>query len=133
MYACYSGSAPILPFLSTISMQRGYSSVVVGLIFTVFPIISIVVRPIVGAITDKYKCRKAGLILTSVMNCLLVFLLMFIPGAYVKTDIADADVIKLPTFWLFFGTIALLHTVLTARSVLENTICMGLLGKCSYI
>jgi len=58
---------------------------------------------------------------------------MSIPGTYVKTDIDDLDVIKLPTFWLFFGTITILNTGITARSVLETTICMGLLGKCSYL
>jgi len=128
-----AGAAPIIPFLSMISMQRGYSSVIVGSIFTLLPLPALFIRPAVGAITDKYKCRKPALITFLVINSLAFCLLMFIPGTNVETQIADVDVIKLPTFWLFFGTITILNTGITARSVLENTICMGLLGKCSYL
>ncbi|XP_060874398.1 major facilitator superfamily domain-containing protein 6-B-like [Metopolophium dirhodum] len=124
-----AGSAPIIPFLSTISMQRGYSSVIVGLIFTLLPLPALIVRPVVGAMTDKYKCRKIVLITLIVINCLIVCVLMFIPGTTIKTEIADVNVIKSPTFWLFFSTIAMLTTCTTARSVLENTICIGLLGE----
>ncbi|XP_022182048.1 major facilitator superfamily domain-containing protein 6-A-like isoform X2 [Myzus persicae] len=113
-------------------MQRGYSSVVVGLVFTLIPIPALFIRPFVGAITDKYKCRKSLLISLIAINSLLVCVLMFIPGTSVKTEISDVDVIKLPTFWLFFGTLTILNTGTMARSVLENTICLGLLGENKY-
>lgn len=130
MYPCHSaGAAPIIPFLPMILMQRGYSSVVVGSIFTLLPLPALFLRAAVGAITDKYKCRKPALIFFLVIISLVLCLLMFIPGTNVETQIDDVDVIKLPTFWLFIGSITILYAGIIARGVLENTICMGLLGK----
>ncbi|XP_050057858.1 major facilitator superfamily domain-containing protein 6-A-like isoform X2 [Aphis gossypii] len=123
------GAAPIFPFLTTISMQRGYSSVIVGLMFTLFTIPALLIRPVIGTITDKYKCRKTALILTIAMNCLALCALMFIPGTHVEKEIDDNDVIKSPLFWLFFSTIAIWHTSGNAEFVLENTICVALLGE----
>ncbi|CAI6363531.1 unnamed protein product [Macrosiphum euphorbiae] len=131
-FLAMASSAPIIPFLTTISMQRGYSSVIVGLIFTLLPLPALIVRPVIGALTDKYKCRKIALITLIAINCLIICVLMFIPGTTITTELPDINVIKSPTFWLFFSTIALLTTVTTARSVLENTICIGLLGENKY-
>lgn len=110
-------------------MQRGYSSVIVGLIFTLFTIPALLIRPVIGAITDKYKCRKTALISTIVLSCLALCALMVIPGTHVKTEIDDSYVIKSPLFWLFFSTLAIWNTSGTAKFVLENTICVALLGK----
>lgn len=109
-------------------MQRGYSSVVVGLMFTLFTIPALLVRPVIGSITDKYKCRKTALISTIAMNCLALCALMVIPGTHVEKEIDDNDVIKSPLFWLFFSTIAIWNTSGNAGFVLENTICVALLG-----
>ncbi|KAL5236076.1 hypothetical protein ACI65C_003486 [Semiaphis heraclei] len=127
-----ASAAPIIPFLPMILMQRGYSSVVVGSIFTLLPLPALFLRAAVGAITDKYKCRKPALIFFLVIISLVLCLLMFIPGTNVETQIDDVDVIKLPTFWLFIGSITILYAGIIARGVLENTICMGLLGENKY-
>ncbi|KAL4092012.1 hypothetical protein QTP88_026595 [Uroleucon formosanum] len=125
-------ATPITPFLSTILMQRGYSPVIIGLILTLLPLPALFIRPVVGAITDKYKCRKTVLISTIIINSLVVCALMFIPGKNVETEIADVNVIKSPLFWLFFTTVTILSTCMTTRSILENTICIGLLGENKY-
>jgi len=122
--------------LTTISKQRGYSPFVVGLIFMLQPIPGMLIRPIVGAVTDKYKCRRSVFIASSIITVVLVCLLAIIPGTTAKEEINDLDVIKSPLFWMFLSTIALLSMVGLVKSVLEDTICMDLLGKnkyCSFI
>lgn len=122
------GYAPFSPFLTTISKQRGYSAFIVGLIFMLQPIPGMLIRPIIGAVTDKYKCRRSVFILSSLITFVLVCLLSIIPGTTSKEEMNDLDVIKSPLFWLFFTTIALINTDGTVKSVLEDTICMDLLG-----
>ncbi|XP_015372474.1 PREDICTED: uncharacterized protein LOC107167801 [Diuraphis noxia] len=123
------GYAPFSPFLTTISKQRGYSAFIVGLIFMLQPIPGMLIRPIVGAVTDKYKCRRSVFIASSIITFVLVCLLSIIPGTTSKEEMNDLDVIKSPLFWMFFTTIALINTDGTVKSVLEDTICMDLLGK----
>jgi len=118
--------------LTTISKQRGYSAFIVGLIFMLQPIPGMLIRPIVGAVTDKYKCRRSVFIASSIITFLLVGLLSIIPGTTVKEEMNDLDAIKSPLFWMFFITIALINTDGTVKSVLEDTICMDLLGKKKY-
>jgi nitrate/nitrite transporter NarK len=111
------------------SRQRGYSTVIVGLIFTIIPLPALLVRPVIGVITDKYKCYKLAIILNIVVMSIFISMLMFIPGSVVKTEIDDENVIKSPLFWLFFSTIILLNASVSARTNLEDTICINLLGK----
>ncbi|CAI6360488.1 unnamed protein product [Macrosiphum euphorbiae] len=124
-----AGTATILPFLSTISKQRGYSPVIVGLIFTILPLLGLLVRPLIGAITDKYKCRKAVFVLIIAIRGLFITMLMFIPGSAVKIEMDDADVIKSPIFWLFFCTVTLYKIACNLSIVLEDTICIDILGE----
>lgn len=115
--------------MSTILRQRGYSSFLVGLIFTIIPLLGLLIRPIVGGITDKYKCRKSVFYLSIIITCLVLCFLMFIPGTAVGKELDYVDVLNSPLFWLFFGTVILFSTTLMVRTVLDDTICIGLLGK----
>ncbi|KAL4085458.1 hypothetical protein QTP88_027316 [Uroleucon formosanum] len=123
------GYAPFSPFLTTISKQRGYSAFIVGLIFTIQPIPGTLIRPIVGAVTDKYKCRRSVFIASLIITFVLICVLSIIPGTIVKEEMNDLDVIKSPLFWMFFITIALINMFGIVRAVLEETICMDLLGE----
>lgn len=129
---CYSGFAPLFPFMPTILKQRGYSAFIVGLIFMLLPFPGLLGRPLVGAITDKYKCRRSAFILCTIMIFLMVFALMLIPGTAVAEEIDDAVVLKSPLFWLFFSTITAIITLELVRIVLEDTICMDLLGTHTF-
>ncbi|KAF0746764.1 major facilitator superfamily domain-containing protein 6-A-like [Aphis craccivora] len=126
-------SAPIIPFLSTISKQRGYSSVIVGLVFTLLTIPALLVRPVIGAITDKYNCRKIALLLIILTNSVVLCVLILLPGTYVKTEIDDVDVLKSPLFWIFFSTLAVLYSGIMARSGMENTICIAFKSTTSIL
>ncbi|RZC34450.1 major facilitator superfamily domain-containing protein 6, partial [Asbolus verrucosus] len=62
-------TGPVQPFLSTYARQLGFSSVIVGLIFTILPICGMLAKPLVGAIADRFRCQKitflAGQLLTA--------------------------------------------------------------------
>jgi len=118
--------------MTTILKQRGYSAFIVGLIFMLQPIPGILIRPLIGVITDKYKCRRSVIILSSIITFVLVCLLSIIPGTISKEEMNDLDVIKSPLFWLFITTIVLINTDGMVKSVIEDTICMDLLGKNKY-
>lgn len=49
----FTGTAPVVPFMPTLGKQLGFSSVVVGNIYTILPIVGMLVKPIFGAIADK--------------------------------------------------------------------------------
>ncbi|XP_029346520.1 uncharacterized protein LOC107883906 [Acyrthosiphon pisum] len=88
--------------MSTIAKQRGYSSFIVGLVFAVMPLPGMLAKVIFGSLTDKYNCRRNG---------------------------RDSDAIRSPLFWLFWTTATLFATTTTVKNVLEDTICMNLLGE----
>lgn len=127
-----SGAATIIPFLSSMSKQRGYSSIIVGLIFTMLPIFGLLLKPIVGVITDKYKCHNSIIVLINIVNCIVVCVLIIIPGQTVENELKDMDVIKSPLFWLFSCCLITLMTGSFMKNVVDDTICMGLLGKNNY-
>jgi MFS family permease len=64
-----AGTGPVQPFLSTYARQLGFSSVVVGVIYTILPICGMLAKPLVGAISDRFRCQKimflAGQLLTA--------------------------------------------------------------------
>lgn len=128
----YPGAAAIIPFLTTVSKQRGYSSIIVGLIFTMIPIPGLLLKPIVGVVIDKYKCHKLIIILVEVVKSIIVSVLIFIPDQTVEKKLDDTAVIKSPLFWLFSCCLVTLKTGSFVRTVVDDTICIGLLSKINY-
>lgn len=49
----FLGTAPVVPFMPTLAKQLGYSSVVVGTMYTILPIIGMLAKPIFGFIADR--------------------------------------------------------------------------------
>ena len=49
----FLGTAPVVPFMPTLAKQLGYSSVVVGTMYTILPIIGMIAKPIFGFIADR--------------------------------------------------------------------------------
>lgn len=109
--------------------QQGYSAFIVGIIFSLQPIPGVLIRPVVGVITDKYKCRRLALIYSSMIIFVLVCLLFTIPFTAPQEEMDDLDVIKSPMFWSFFGLLTLISADGSVKNVLEETICMDLLGE----
>lgn len=53
-----SGTAPVVPYMPTLARQLGFSSVVVGTMYTVLNIIGMISKPGFGAIADRFKRQK---------------------------------------------------------------------------
>lgn len=109
--------------------QRGYSPVVIGFMFTIFTIPGLLLKPIVGVTIDKYKCHKLIIILGAIIKCIVVCVLIFVPSQTEEKELEDMVVIKSPIFWLFSCCLFSLKTVFFVKTVVDDTICMGLLGK----
>ncbi|BES96333.1 Nucleoside H+ symporter [Nesidiocoris tenuis] len=70
-----AASAPILPFLPVIAKDLGYSGTIVGAVLTCVPVLSLVSKPIAGAIADKFRIHKILYIYFLLAN--LLFFLIF--------------------------------------------------------
>ncbi|CAH1726834.1 unnamed protein product [Aphis gossypii] len=123
------GYAPLIPFLSTMAKQRGYSSFIVGFIFAVMPIPGLLAKLTFGMITDKFNCRRMVFVLSVFITSILVFIMLIIPDTNTNEEIDDVDAIRSPLFWLFWITITLFSATAMVKNVLEDTICMSLLGE----
>ncbi|XP_050548920.1 major facilitator superfamily domain-containing protein 6-like isoform X2 [Daktulosphaira vitifoliae] len=79
-YFLYMGGiAPIVSFLPTIAKQLGYSTVVVGTIYSILPILSLITKPIFGAIVDQFRVKKTIFLSFIMISALVSFALMFVP------------------------------------------------------
>lgn len=76
----YIGTAPIVPFITVYARQLGFSSVIVGLIFTIMNIACLLIRPTIGAIADKYKCQKLIFITAQFFTAITLLLVYFVPS-----------------------------------------------------
>ncbi|KAL1117183.1 hypothetical protein AAG570_004510 [Ranatra chinensis] len=54
-----AGTAPVWPFVATLAKQLGFSSLVVGTVNTLLPVIGVFVKPGAGALADRFQCRRA--------------------------------------------------------------------------
>ncbi|XP_050443466.1 major facilitator superfamily domain-containing protein 6-A-like isoform X2 [Adelges cooleyi] len=85
-YFLYMGGvAPIVSFLPTIAKQLGYSPMVVGTIYAILPILSLITKPVVGAIVDQYRVKKTVFLIFILISGLISFALMFIPEVPLDT------------------------------------------------
>lgn len=73
------GVAPILSFLPTVAKQLGYSTIVVGTIYCILPILSLIIKPIVGVIVDQLRVKKTLFLTFILITALTSFSLMFVP------------------------------------------------------
>lgn len=49
----YKATAPVVPFMPTLARQLGFSTVVVGTVYTILPIIGLLVKPLFGFLADR--------------------------------------------------------------------------------
>lgn len=69
----------MVPFLSTYARQLGFSSVTVGLVYTIIPIFGMIAKPTTGAIADKFGCRKGIFIGAITLTSLALLALYYTP------------------------------------------------------
>lgn len=86
----FLGVAPLLSFLPTIAKQLGYSTIIVGTIYCFLPILSLIAKPIVGAIVDQFRVKKTIFLTLILLSALTSFSLMFVPEIPLES-IADLN------------------------------------------
>ncbi|XP_039287411.1 major facilitator superfamily domain-containing protein 6 [Nilaparvata lugens] len=74
-----AGTAPIQPFMPVYAKQLGFSSALVGTIYTILPFTGMLTKPIVGAISDRFRCHKLLFIISIVITIISFFAIMYIP------------------------------------------------------
>ncbi|XP_050548847.1 major facilitator superfamily domain-containing protein 6-B-like [Daktulosphaira vitifoliae] len=124
-----SGTAPITPFLPIIAKQRGIPVFISALIFTILPILNVLVRPLVGYMTDRWRCRKAVFLCASLSTAIVNPILHFIPTLTDKEKLDDVNILTTWKFWLFLLVITLSRVLWMIVDVLQDTICINILGK----
>lgn len=123
------GCAPIIPFLSTIAKQRGISVFLIGIIFTFMHIFNIIVRPITGFVTDRWRCRKQMFLGTSLVNSFFTLFIYLAPGFDESGKTSDSEILKQWKFWLFLTVITIRSVLWMVGDVLQDTICLEILGR----
>uniref|UniRef100_T1GU06 Major facilitator superfamily (MFS) profile domain-containing protein n=1 Tax=Megaselia scalaris TaxID=36166 RepID=T1GU06_MEGSC len=81
-----AGTAPVVPFMPTLARQMGFSSVVVGTIYSILPIIGLLTKPIFGFVSDKFQSHKLLFILAQGLTAVAFFCIMFIPNIPTTVD-----------------------------------------------
>jgi len=91
-----SGTAPVVPFLPVYARQLGFSSVIVGMIYTVLPITGMLAKPIFGAIADRYRLQKILFLAFQIITAISFFVIQFIPeiqtDSTARSAVLDCDV-----------------------------------------
>ncbi|GFO30857.1 major facilitator superfamily domain-containing protein 6-like [Plakobranchus ocellatus] len=70
----------LLPFIPVYMPQLGLTVPETGIIYGIMPFVGFFVRPLIGAIADKYKKHKMMLISVTLLSGLFYFLLVFVPS-----------------------------------------------------
>lgn len=75
-----AGTAPVVPFMPTLARQLGFSSVIVGTMYTVLPIVGMLAKPFFGFIADRYQKHRFLFLMAQLLTAIAFFCIMFIPA-----------------------------------------------------
>lgn len=81
----FLGVAPMTAFLPTIAKQLGYSTFIFGVVYSILPIFSLIIKPVVGAIVDQFQVKKTIFLTFILLTGLSTFALMFVPEIPLET------------------------------------------------
>lgn len=128
------GTAPFTPFLTSIAKQRGYSASLVGVMFSVMPIVAVLSRPIIGVVTDRYRCQRKTVVWLIVVTLLITASYNFLPESPENVDDGQDIATTLATyqFWLFFTFLLTRNVALNSVATLTDTITLQNLGKRAF-
>lgn len=74
-----SGTAPVVPFIPTLAKELGFSSFIVGIVYTFLPIMGMIAKPSMGALADRFHCQKIIFLLFIVLVMVFFIFIPFIP------------------------------------------------------
>ncbi|XP_067642983.1 major facilitator superfamily domain-containing protein 6 isoform X2 [Eurosta solidaginis] len=75
-----AGTAPVMPFMPTLARQLGFSTVVVGTMYTILPIIGMLAKPFFGFIADRYRRHRTLFLIGEILTGVAFFLIQFTPS-----------------------------------------------------
>ncbi|XP_030372524.1 major facilitator superfamily domain-containing protein 6 isoform X2 [Scaptodrosophila lebanonensis] len=75
-----AGTAPVVPFMPTLARQLGYSSLVVGTMYTILPVIGMLAKPLFGYIADRFQRHRTLFLGGQLLTGLAFFMIMFVPA-----------------------------------------------------
>ncbi|XP_060652575.1 major facilitator superfamily domain-containing protein 6-A isoform X1 [Drosophila nasuta] len=81
-----AGTAPVVPFMPQLATQLGYSSVVVGTMYMILPIIGLIAKPLFGYIADRYHQHRLLFLGGQALTAVAFFLIMFVPAVDQETQ-----------------------------------------------
>lgn len=84
------GTAPVVPFLPIYARQLGFSSTIVGMIYTVLPITGMLAKPVFGAIADHYRLQKTLFLAFQIITAISFFVIQYIPEIQTETTSSQA-------------------------------------------
>ncbi|XP_021930441.1 major facilitator superfamily domain-containing protein 6-A isoform X2 [Zootermopsis nevadensis] len=85
-----AGTAPVVPFLPIYARQLGFSSTIVGMIYTVLPITGMLAKPVFGAIADHYRLQKTLFLAFQIITAISFFVIQYIPEIQTETTSSQA-------------------------------------------
>ncbi|XP_033207938.1 major facilitator superfamily domain-containing protein 6-A [Belonocnema kinseyi] len=97
-YFCFMASfGPILPFLAVYGKQLGVSSIVMGSITSVLPILFLIAKPTIGFIVDYFRKRRKIIFVSLLIITNACFVLMYflpsLPGPHLfKNDFQNVSI-----------------------------------------
>ncbi|XP_073973876.1 sugar baby transporter isoform X3 [Rhodnius prolixus] len=74
-----AGTAPVVPFIPTLAKELGFSSFIVGIVYTFLPIMGMIAKPSMGALADRFHCQKIIFLLFIVLVMVFFIFIPFIP------------------------------------------------------
>ena len=76
----FSGCGPVWAYMIPFAKQLGFSSLIVGTMYTFLPTLGVFVKPTMGAIADRFQCKKFLFMLFIVITFLAFSAIPWIPG-----------------------------------------------------
>ncbi|XP_012155601.1 major facilitator superfamily domain-containing protein 6-like protein A isoform X2 [Ceratitis capitata] len=76
----FSRTAPVIPFMPTLARQLGFSTVVIGTMYTILPIVGMLAKPLFGFIADRYQRHRLLFLIGEVLTAVAFFLIQFTPA-----------------------------------------------------
>lgn len=83
----FLGIVTINSFGSTYAKQLGYSKITVGYIMSCLCVLSMLTKPIVGAIVDKFRVKKHMLLFFIFSTGISAFFFMSVPRLSIETSV----------------------------------------------
>ncbi|KAG4070995.1 hypothetical protein HA402_001432 [Bradysia odoriphaga] len=82
-----AGTSTVVPFMPTLIRQLGFSSFIVGTIYTILPVVGLLAKPIFGAIADRFQLQRMLFLFFLILTAVTFFAINFLPELNHKASV----------------------------------------------